>query len=673
MDGKLFKWTNVVKRWKYRWVVLDVQAGLLSYFISRREVPAGVPRGTLRLNRAVIDITNECDCTFSVTSKSKTFHLRARDEDELYKWVRCIEKAIVCANKEERLITDSQGDFKMYSSAFYYFEKQIKECDAYIQIILKMVRIIESRMNASMDNLIRERFKSIRSCCDISLKEAKHSIILLQIVKNAHMVNSDQITKLTEINSSFVENTSCPSIVAFCTEDKSSNEDDDFFDANENDSRPGSNDGSNEDADDFEALSQKVNSNKDMSQENTGHIDSAILNRNGTASSYLKPDGTFNYDLLYEDAYEGEISLENHGSVIKHLISQVKIGMDLSKVTLPIFILETRSLLEMFADYFSHPEMFVRIVEIPSERERMVQVLRWYLCSYHAGRKDDVARKPYNPVLGEIFQCYWDVPGMDSSKDQLVKDGPLPWCRASHLTFIAEQVSHHPPISAFYAEHLNKRISFSASIWTKSKFLGLSIGVHNIGKGVIHVMDFDETYIVTFPTGYGRSILTVPWIELGGSVAITCEKSGYRSTVEFQTKPFYGGKKHGIYCEVFSPNESKPFLTLSGEWNGVIKSKWSNGRSGQFVDVKNLDVTKKIVRPIEQQDNFESRRLWKDVTAGLKLNNMELASEAKHVIEQNQRLDAKQREESGIIWKPKHFIQNDCGDWVYSSPLYERG
>jgi oxysterol-binding protein-related protein 9/10/11 len=51
--------------------------------------------------------------------------------------------------------------------------------------------------------------------------------------------------------------------------------------------------------------------------------------------------------------------MENNGSVVSHLISQVKIGMDLTKVALPTFILERRSLLEMYADYFAHPDVFV--------------------------------------------------------------------------------------------------------------------------------------------------------------------------------------------------------------------------------------------------------------------------------------------------------------------------
>ena len=49
-------------------------------------------------------------------------------------------------------------------------------------------------------------------------------------------------------------------------------------------------------------------------------------------------------------------------------------------------------------------------------------------------------------------------------------------------------------VSAFYAEHYNKKISFCAHVWTKSKFLGLSIGVHNIGKGTVEVLKYGEKY-----------------------------------------------------------------------------------------------------------------------------------------------------------------------------------
>ena len=38
-------------------------------------------------------------------------------------------------------------------------------------------------------------------------------------------------------------------------------------------------------------------------------------------------------------------------------------------------------------------------------------------------------------------------------------------------------MSHHPPVSAFYAECQARNISFTGNIYTKSAFLGLSVAV----------------------------------------------------------------------------------------------------------------------------------------------------------------------------------------------------
>lgn len=45
-------------------------------------------------------------------------------------------------------------------------------------------------------------------------------------------------------------------------------------------------------------------------------------------------------------------------SLIMHMLSQARIGMDLTRITLPTFILEKRSLLEMYAEFFAHPDLF---------------------------------------------------------------------------------------------------------------------------------------------------------------------------------------------------------------------------------------------------------------------------------------------------------------------------
>jgi oxysterol-binding protein-related protein 9 len=54
--------------------------------------------------------------------------------------------------------------------------------------------------------------------------------------------------------------------------------------------------------------------------------------------------------------------------------------------------------------------LYFSIPNFETPEERFIQTIRWYLSAFHAGRKNSVAKKPYNPVLGEIFRCFWSNP-----------------------------------------------------------------------------------------------------------------------------------------------------------------------------------------------------------------------------------------------------------------------
>ena len=71
---------------------------------------------------------------------------------------------------------------------------------------------------------------------------------------------------------------------------------------------------------------------------------------------------------------EDDLDINSQQSVITHLLTQVRIGMDLTKITLPTFILETRSLLEMYADFFACTDLFLQIPDFKCPHERMIQV-----------------------------------------------------------------------------------------------------------------------------------------------------------------------------------------------------------------------------------------------------------------------------------------------------------
>lgn len=57
-----------------------------------------------------------------------------------------------------------------------------------------------------------------------------------------------------------------------------------------------------------------------------------------------------------------------------------------------------------------------RIADQKTPQERMVQCVRWYMSAFHAGRRSAVAKKPYNPILGEIFRGYYDLPNVTPSE-----------------------------------------------------------------------------------------------------------------------------------------------------------------------------------------------------------------------------------------------------------------
>uniref|UniRef100_A0A673MK00 Oxysterol-binding protein n=1 Tax=Sinocyclocheilus rhinocerous TaxID=307959 RepID=A0A673MK00_9TELE len=614
MEGPLSKWTNVMKGWQYRWFVLDYNAGLLSYYTSKDKMMRGSRRGCVRLRGAVIGIDDEDDSTFTITVDQKTFHFQARDADEREKWIHALEGTIL-RHTLQRVRAETG-----FVPSVQDFDKKLAEADAYLQILIDQLKLFDEKIKDCKEDESRCIY-NVLSCESCVLY---HVCCSLQSTINP----VDGVFQPAPLNTSVVSASAMPTQTTLPT---------DGAQVCKTEQRP---------------------SSLPMGPVVTvmGSLQTPTPNSTGSGPS----------------APSSSVTSPSHMNIPPHSVPDFSYSSsedEFYDVVLPTFILERRSLLEMYADFFAHPDLFVSIAEQQDPRDRMVQVVKWYLSAFHAGRKGSVAKKPYNPILGEVFFCHWDLP--ETEDPESVSDGPLPWSSKNSVSFVAEQVSHHPPISAFYAECFSKKIQFNAHIWTKSKFLGMSIGVHNIGQGCVSCLEYDEHYILTFPNGYGRSILTVPWVELGGECNISCSKSGYSANIVFHTKPFYGGKKHRITAEIFAPNDKKSFCSIEGEWNGVMYAKWATGENALFIDTKKIGIVKKKVRKLEDQLEYESRSLWKDVTTNLKLKDIDAATEAKHRLEEIQRAEARERKEKEMQWETRLFHEDgEC--WVYDKPLLKR-
>ncbi|XP_058984641.1 oxysterol-binding protein-related protein 8 isoform X4 [Musca domestica] len=342
---------------------------------------------------------------------------------------------------------------------------------------------------------------------------------------------------------------------------------------------------------------------------------------------------------------------EENKSLIWCLVKQVRPGMDLSKVVLPTFILEPRSFLDKLADSYYHADILSRAVLEDDPFTRMKLVVQWYLSGFY--KKPKGLKKPYNPILGETYRCYWEHEN------------------GSRTYYIAEQVSHHPPISAFYVTNRQEGFCISCSILAKSKFYGNSTSAVLEGVATLTLLPRGESYTLTTPYAHCKGILMGTLsMELGGKINIECENTGYKTELEFKLKPFLGGADSTNVVAGKIRLGKETLATISGHWDAEMRIKDTKTGEDTTLFAATKDTMrrrlKRYVVPIESQFPNESERLWNLVSAAIRRDDQIGATEEKTVLEESQRNAAKERKATLTEWEPKHFQQDIItGKWIY--------
>uniref|UniRef100_A0A4W3I4Z5 Oxysterol-binding protein n=1 Tax=Callorhinchus milii TaxID=7868 RepID=A0A4W3I4Z5_CALMI len=352
------------------------------------------------------------------------------------------------------------------------------------------------------------------------------------------------------------------------------------------------------------------------------------------------------------EACQTEVVSEENKSLIWTLLKQVRPGMDLSKVVLPTFILEPRSFLDKLSDYYYHADFLSEAAVEENAYSRMKKVVKWYLSGFY--KKPKGLKKPYNPIIGETFRCMWIHPKTNS-----------------RTFYISEQVSHHPPISAFYVSNRKDGFCVSGSILAKSKFYGNSLSAILDGEARLSFLSRGEDYIMTIPYAHCKGILYgTLTLELGGYVNISCEKTGYSAIIEFKLKPFLGSNDSVNQIAGKIKLGSEVLATLEGHWDTevIINDKKTN-KSELFwnptIDIRQQRLTRCTVL-FEEQENVESEKLWQHVTRAISHKDQNEATNEKFILEEAQRNAAKERKAKKTEWFCKLFEQDPItGDWHY--------
>uniref|UniRef100_A0AAY5EL65 Oxysterol-binding protein n=1 Tax=Electrophorus electricus TaxID=8005 RepID=A0AAY5EL65_ELEEL len=352
------------------------------------------------------------------------------------------------------------------------------------------------------------------------------------------------------------------------------------------------------------------------------------------------------------EASQTETVSEENKSLIWTLLKQVRPGMDLSKVVLPTFILEPRSFLDKLSDYYYHADFLSEAAVEENAYNRMKKVVKWYISGFY--KKPKGLKKPYNPIIGETFRCLWIHPKTNSK-----------------TFYIAEQVSHHPPVSAFYVSNRKDGFCLSGSILAKSKFYGNSLSAILDGEARLTFLNRGEDYVMNMPYAHCKGILYgTMTLELAGQVTITCEKTGYSAQLEFKLKPFLGSNDSVNQINGKIKLGKEVLATLEGHWDseifindkktGVVDTFWN-----PTPELRQCRLPRCTV-PLEEQGEFESERLWQHVTRAINNKDQTEATNEKFILEEAQRKSARERKMKCEEWKPVLFEQDTAtGEWHY--------
>lgn len=87
----------------------------------------------------------------------------------------------------------------------------------------------------------------------------------------------------------------------------------------------------------------------------------------------------------------------------------------------------------------------------------------------------------------------------------------------------------------------------------------------------------------------------------------------------------------------------------------IITDNAQTGKKELLFNAAKTQHTPPKARPLEEQDERESQRLWHDVTEAVKCRDQETATTAKAKIEDRQREETAARNNENIDWRPQLF------------------
>ncbi|XP_033726933.1 oxysterol-binding protein-related protein 1-like [Pecten maximus] len=217
------------------------------------------------------------------------------------------------------------------------------------------------------------------------------------------------------------------------------------------------------------------------------------------------------------------------------------IGKELSKITMPVVFNEPLSFIQRISEYMEYTTLLEKASQASDPAERFAYVSAFAVSAISSNW--DRIGKPFNPLLGETFEL-----------------------NRADLGFrlVGEQVSHHPPVSAFLVD--SKQFKIHGSIHPKLKFWGKSVEINPKGTITLELTRHGEVYTWSNVNCCVHNVIVGKiWIEHYGVMEILCHKTGWKSVLNFKQSGWFGKDLHKVEGYIYDKNKVKR-KALYGSW-----------------------------------------------------------------------------------------------------------
>ncbi|PHH64006.1 hypothetical protein CDD81_5111 [Ophiocordyceps australis] len=260
----------------------------------------------------------------------------------------------------------------------------------------------------------------------------------------------------------------------------------------------------------------------------------------------------------YENGIRHRLKLDadNRPQISLWGILKSMIGKDMTKMTLPVSFNEPTSLLYRCGEDMEYADLLDLAAERSDSIERLIYVAA-FAASEYASTIGRVA-KPFNPLLGETFEYV--------RPDKKYR-------------FFIEQVSHHPPVGAAWAESPNWTYWGESAV--RSKFYGKSFDINPLGTWFLRLRPKaggkEDLYTWKKVTSSVIGIITGnPTVDNYGPMEVKNWTTGEVAQLDFKARGWKASSAYQVSGKIVD-GSGQVRVSMGGRWNSRLYARLTPG------------------------------------------------------------------------------------------------